>query len=98
MPITVEDLEKAVFGDGLITTIKTEELRKFNFPLTLSEEYGVLKLTTSRLAGRFLIKLLINDAILPEVVENIFSEIISNFPTKDKKSFGNFNFLCPSNK
>jgi len=90
LPIMVEDLEKAVFGDGVIKTINTEELRKFNFPLTLSEEYGVPKRTASLLVGRFLMKLLIDDAILPEMAEGIFSEIISAFPTQDKKSFGKF--------
>ncbi len=90
LPIAVDDLEKAVFGDGLITTVRTEELRKFNFPLTLSEKYGVPKPTASRLIGHFLIKMIINDSVLPEIVGRVFSEIISDFPTEDKKSFGNF--------
>ena len=90
LPITIEDLEKAVFGDGLIKTIDAKELRKFNFPLTLSEEYGVPNRTASLLVGHFLIKLLIDDAVLPEVIEKAFAEIISTFPTQDRKLFGKF--------
>lgn len=89
LPITVEDLEKAVLGDGLIKQIRVEELRKLNFPLTLSEEYGVPAHVSSRVVGHFLIRLLVDDSILPSVIERIFTEVLTTFPTtQDKKVFG----------
>lgn len=89
LPISIEDLEKALFGDGTITTVRTEELRKFNFPLTLSEEYGVPSRTATILMGRFLIKLIIDDSVLPEIVERVFAEVITTFPTnQNRKIFG----------
>ena len=89
LPITVDDLEKAAFGDKAFAIVRPEQLRKFNFQLTLSEEYGVSYQNAFLLIGHFLIKILIDDSILPNVVEKIFAEIISTFPTnKDRKLFG----------
>ncbi|MES2134876.1 MAG: tetratricopeptide repeat protein [Patescibacteria group bacterium] len=85
LPIAVEDLEKAVLGDGALKQVRVEELRKFNFPLTLSEEYGVEPRIAARLVGHFLIKMLIDDSILPEIVEKVFAEIIPTFPTKQPR-------------
>ena len=39
--LTTEDIEKAVFGDGIIVTLQPERIKWLNFPLTLSEQYGV---------------------------------------------------------
>ncbi len=85
LPITTEDLEKAVFGDQIIKVSHPEHLRKFNFPLTLSEEYGVPRQTAFRLVVHFLIKVLIDDSVLPSTVERIFAEIISLFPTNESR-------------
>lgn len=85
LPISTDDIEKAVFGDGTIKTVQPEKIRQFNFPLTLSEEYGVPFHKAFIVVVRFLIRVLINDAILPVMVERIFTEILSIFPTdKDK--------------
>ncbi len=53
LPVTIEDLEKAVFGDQTIKVIRPEQLRKFNFPLILSEEYGVTPPTAFQLVAHF---------------------------------------------
>lgn len=88
LPISVNDLDKAVFGNGAIKQVRPEELRKFNFPLTLSEEYGVSFEGVFIFIGRFLIKLLIDNSIIPELIEKIFAEIFPTIPVKNKKIFG----------
>ena len=87
--LTVEDIEKAVFGDGIIITVQSERIKWFNFPLTLSEQYGVPFVSAFGVVVGFLKKVLIDDAILPEIAERIFVEILSAFPTdKDKRLLG----------
>jgi hypothetical protein len=89
LPVTTEDLEKAVFGDQTIKVIRPEQLRKFNFPLTLSEEYGVTPSTAFQLVTHFFIRILIDDSVLPSTAERVFAEIISLFPTNEsRKSLG----------
>jgi hypothetical protein len=89
LSLSSDDIEKAVFGDRKIIIIRTENIRKLNFPLTLSEEYGVPFQTAFAVLGRFLIKILIDDSVIPDIVEKIFIEIIESFPTKkDKRNFG----------
>jgi len=83
--ISTDDIEKAVFGDGIIKTVQPERIRQFNFPLTLSKEYGVPFHKAFIVVARFLLGVLIDDAVLPEMAEKIFTEILSTFPTdKDK--------------
>jgi hypothetical protein len=89
LPIMADDLEKAVFGDQTIKVIKPEQLRKFNFELTLSEEYGVTPRTAFEVVGSFLFRVLLDDSISREMATKIFVEIVSIFPTKEsRKSFG----------
>lgn len=85
LPIATEDLEKAVFGDQFIKIVEPEQLRKFNFALTLSEEYGVDRRNAFQLVGHFLIKVLLDDSVLPDIAVRIFAEIVSTFPTKDSR-------------
>lgn len=87
LPITIEDIEKAITGDSIIKTIKPENIRLFNFSLTLSEDYGVPFNLAFAVISRFLVKIMIDDSIIPEMVVKIFEEIITAFPTsKDKKT------------
>jgi len=88
LPITVEDIEKSVFGDGDIKAFAPENIRLFNFPLTLSEDYGVPFDRAFPVVGRFLVKILMDDALVPEMVDKIFVEILETFPTKNKKELG----------
>lgn len=85
LPFTTEDIEKAVFGDGAIMAVQPEKIRQFNFPLTLSEQYGVTFDTACRVVVLFLIKVLIDDAVLSEMAERIFVEILSTFPDEENK-------------
>jgi hypothetical protein len=83
-----DDLEKSIFGDKHILNLNIQNIKNFNFSLTLSEEYGFsIQSAFSVLAG-FLLKILTDDTIIPEVVENIFIEIIDNLPTEYKKFIG----------
>ncbi len=85
LPISTDDIKKAVFGDGTIKTVQPEKIRRFNFPLTLSKQYGVPFDSAFLVVARFLLGVLIDDAVLPEMAEKIFTEIIAVFPTdKDK--------------
>lgn len=87
--LTTEDIEKAVFGDGAIKTVKPENIRKLNFPLTLSEEYGVPFQTAFRVVGLFFIQVLVDNAITVDIAEKIFIEILETFPTEmGKKEIG----------
>lgn len=88
LPITVEDVEKSVFGDGDIKTFTPENIRALNFPLTLSEDYGVPFDRAFPVVGRFLVKVLMDDALTPEMVDKVFVEILETFPTKNKKELG----------
>ena len=82
LSLSHDDIEKAVFGDGKIKKVSPENFQKLNFQLTLSEEYGVSFKTAFTVVGRFLLKVLLDDTIFPEVMERIFIEIIESFPTK----------------
>lgn len=87
--LTSVDIQKAVFGDSVIKTVKPENIRKLNFPLTLSEGYGVPFQTAFRVMGLFFIHVLIDNAITADVAERIFLEILASFPTEmGKKEFG----------
>ncbi len=89
LPFTSDDMHKAVFGDGIITMIQPDKLKWFNFSLTLSEEYGVTFATSFQVMGSFLMQVLTDGAILPDVAERVFLEILSGFPTdKDKRLLG----------
>lgn len=79
------DIKKAVFGDGKIKTINYDNLRKFNFPVTLSKEYGVSFETAFNTLGRFFYETLVDISILPEVVERLFVEILELFPVGIEK-------------
>jgi tetratricopeptide (TPR) repeat protein len=83
--ITSDDIEKAVLGDGMIAMVQPERIRWFNFPLTLSEAYGVTFRTAFGVVAVFLTRILKDDAILPDLAERIFAEILSSFPTKKDK-------------
>jgi len=89
MAFSHTDIIKAVFGDQIIKAVKPTNIRKLNFPLTLSEEYGVLFRTAFIVVFKFLIYVLTNDSIISDIAEQIFVEIIESFPTQmDKKDLG----------
>lgn len=87
--LTSDDIEKAVLGDGNIMMVQPEKIKGFNFQLTLSEAYGVPFAASFRVVAIFLMRVLIDDAVLSDVAEKIFLEILSAFPTdKDKRLLG----------
>ena len=89
LSLNSEDIGKAVFGDQKIKTINPENIRKLNFPLTMSEEYGVTFQAAFTVIGKFFLKILIDNSVTIDVAEKIFIEIIEAFPTKmNKKDFG----------
>jgi len=96
LPIDVDDIEKAVFGDGLIAIVQPERIRQFNFLLILSTEYGVPFDKAFLMIARFLFEILIDDSIPSKTAERIFAEILSAFPSQmDKKILGKmFTQVC----
>ena len=88
MTFSFEDIEKSIFGDGEVNTINISNIRKLNFPITLSEEYGVEFQIAIGVVGRLLVRTLTDVSILPEILERLFIEIIEGFPTNlSKKEF-----------
>ncbi|EKD28835.1 MAG: hypothetical protein ACD_79C00188G0006 [uncultured bacterium] len=89
LALNSDDIEKAVFGDGEIKTVNPENIKKLNFSLTLSEEYGVTFQNAFEVLREFLLKVLMNDAVSVDIAEKIFLEILVSFPSKmNKKDFG----------
>ena len=89
LSVTSDDIEKAVFGDGEVKIFKPENIRRLNFPLTLSEEYGVPFQDALRVIGIFFFRAMMDTTVALDTVEKIFVEIIESFPTKmSKKEFG----------
>lgn len=89
LSLNSNDIEMAVFGNSKIKTIKPGNIRKLNFPLTLSEEYGVPFQTAFTVVGGFLFKVLMDNTVTADITEKIFIEILESFPGKmSKKDFG----------
>lgn len=89
LPLSQEDIEKAVFGDRETKFIKPENIRRFNLPLVLSEKYGVPFELAFRVVGIFLLKLIRDDFVELDTLGKIFTEILNEFPTsKSKKDLG----------
>lgn len=87
--ITIEDIQKAVFGDSLIASVQPGRIQWFNFPLTMSEDYGVAFATSFNVVATFLLQIVKDDTVIPELAERIFAEILSAFPAdKDKRTLG----------
>ena len=85
LSINPEDIEKAIFGDGVIGVVYPENIKKFNFYLTLSEAYGLQPLSDVRLIFTFFLKILKDETITVEVTERIFLEILEEYPSKFRK-------------
>lgn len=89
LPLSGDDIEKAVFGDRKIKIVSSQNIRKLNFSLTLSEEYGFTFQMSFSVITRFLLRVLTDNSITPDITMKIFIEIIESFPTKiDKKTLG----------
>ena len=89
LSLNPDDIEKAVFGDGEIENLKPENIRRLNFPFTLSEDYGVPFDVGLKVVGIFFFRIMMDNAVALDVTEKIFVEIIGSFPTKmNKKEFG----------
>lgn len=89
LPISVDDLRTAIFGESAIVVIQPKQLRKFNFQLTLAEEYGVSLSNTFKLLGQFLTDIIIDNTIPLEMAENIISEVLLSLSfRKDRNQMG----------
>lgn len=85
LPLSMDDIEKAVLGDRKIINFSPENIKKLNLSLILSEEYGVPFKTAFYFVGSFLMKVLTDDSLTIEIAEKIFIEILNAFPTTENK-------------
>lgn len=84
-----DDIEKAIFGDGKIKIINPTNIRKLNFSLTLSAEYGVPYQKALIFIRKFMLRVLTDNSVTMDIAEKILFEIIETFPIKmNKKKFG----------
>lgn len=89
LSLNSDDIKKAIFGESKIIKIVPENIRNLNFPLTLSEEYGVSFHSSFNVLLTFLFDIIIDDAITKDVAENIYAEILYLLPIdKNKRQFG----------
>lgn len=79
LPVSIDDLIRAIFGDGKIIIVAPENIEKFNLSLVLSEEYGVSPWNALQVMGVFLGRILVDDSITLELAERIFAEIVTSF-------------------
>jgi hypothetical protein len=86
LSISSEDIEKAVFGDSTINVFSPGNIARFNFPVILSEEYGVSFQDAYRVLGSFLLNVLRDSSIVAEYAEKIFVELIESFPSSWNKA------------
>lgn len=83
--LSIEFMRNSLFGDGEIKIVRPENIRKLNFQLTLSEDYGVLYKISRLLVGGFLLGIITDFSVVDEILEKIFVEIIETFPYKGNK-------------
>jgi hypothetical protein len=89
LSLNPNDIEKAVFGDKQVNVVNVKNILQFNFPLTLSEDYGVPFHVAFRVVTEFSIKVFSDDTITFDIKEKILFQIIDSFPTDlNKKDFG----------
>lgn len=83
------DIVNSILGSGKIKVLKPENIRKLNFRLTLSEEYGVPFHVSFNVLAHFLFEVIDDDSIYPEIARNVFIELMDSLPNSIKKrSFG----------
>jgi hypothetical protein len=68
--------------------VKPEQLRKFNFALTVSEEYGVPQRAAFDVVGSFLSRALVDDSLSPEIATRIVEVVTTFRTTTTRKMFG----------
>lgn len=89
LSLNSDDIKKAIFGEDKIITVSPSNIKNFNFPLTLSEEYGVSYNSSFNVIMTFLFDIIIDDSIPVDVVEKIYAEILHQLPAeKNKRQFG----------
>lgn len=89
LSLNPEDIQKAVFGDDGKKINEPKNIRKMNFPLVLSEEYGVSFENSFRVIGIFFFRAMMDDTVELDIIDEIFIEVIESFPAKiSKKEFG----------
>lgn len=86
LSLSVDDIEKAVFGDKQINVININNINKFNFHLVLSEEYGVNFNMAILILSKFIFNLIIDNSIVFDIKIKILFEITNSFPTDLRKS------------
>ncbi|QQR55448.1 hypothetical protein IPG41_02740 [Candidatus Peregrinibacteria bacterium] len=85
LPVTTDALMQAVFGSGPISYLEPENIKKFNLPLVMSEEYGVELKVALGVIVQFLSRVIMDDAIPLDASQKIFTLTLTEF-LKARKS------------
>jgi tetratricopeptide (TPR) repeat protein len=89
LSLNSNDIAKATLGDKEVSVINVKNILHFNFPLTLSEGYGVAFNVAFRVVTEFFIKVILDSTVTFDVKEAILFQIIDSFPTDlNKIDFG----------
>ncbi len=76
LQLKVDDLSKAVFGNGAVDVFTPENIKHLHLDLTLSENYGVNLETALGFVCQFMRGIVLDDSLTVEMCGRIFAEII----------------------
>ena len=70
LSLNADDINKAIFGEGMLIKVQPQNIRNFNFPLTLSAEYGVTFNASFNVLLSFLLNIIMDDSITIEITRD----------------------------
>jgi tetratricopeptide (TPR) repeat protein len=80
LPISSDDLWKAVFGDDTLAQVQPKNLRKFNFKRIWSNDFNVDYGSICRVLAIFLSRIITDNTIPKDLASTIFMELFSCLP------------------
>ena len=89
LPLSVDDMMNVVLprSDGGVLIPAPQNISLLNLPLTLSQDYGVEAKNAVAVLSIFFMRLIMDNTVLPEVADKIFTQTLSDTMVKrDKKS------------
>lgn len=80
LPLVYTDIEEVIFGKNPIAIVNPKNLKKLNLSFILAEEYGVPLESSLKVVALALQRMLLDNSIVVEIMQQIFREIIESFP------------------
>lgn len=87
LQVRVDDIYKAVFDANENNEFKPENIQYFNFPFTLSADYGISEQNALLILCRFFLKIIINDVITIEHFTIVYKETFNRLPINLEKQY-----------